>query len=189
MGKLKLGFCICGSFCTISKAIEQMEKLSEEYEIVPIISPVVDRSDTRFGTEEDLKKRITEITGCKIIKDIVEAEPIGPKNMTDIMLIAPATGNTMAKLAAGIVDTAVTMAAKSHLRNARPLVLAPATNDALGAAAKNIGALMNYRNYYFVPFKEDDRIKKPRSMVADFERIPETLTAALNGKQIQPIVF
>ena len=189
MGKLKLGFCICGSFCTVSKALEQMEKLAEEYEILPIISPVVDRSDTRFGKAEDIKNRIMEITGKKIITDIVEAEPIGPKNMTDLMLIAPATGNTMAKLAAGIVDTAVTMAAKSHLRNARPLILAPATNDALGAAAKNIGALMNYRNYYFVPFREDDQVKKPRSMVADFDRIPETLKAALQGQQIQPIVF
>ncbi len=189
MEKIKLGYCICGSFCTIAKSLEQMKILSEEYEIIPIVSEVVATYNTRFGTANDILNEIKNISGNEIIKDIVAAEPIGPKNMTDIMIIAPCTGNTMAKLAAGIVDTSVTMAAKSHLRNGRPLIIAPSTNDALGAAAKNIGTILNYRNYYFVPFCQDDKNKKPRSMVANFNLIPQTINAALNGKQLQPIVF
>lgn len=189
MDKIKLGFCICGSFCTIDKAINQMKILSNSYEIQPIVSEVVATYNTRFGKAKDIISKIEEICHKPVIKDIVEAEPIGPKNLTDVMIIAPCTGNTMAKLAMGLVDTTVTMAAKSHLRNARPLVIAPSTNDALGGAAKNIGVLLNYKNYYFVPFKEDDTNKKPRSMVADFNMIPDTIIEALKGKQIQPIVF
>ena len=189
MDKIKLGFCICGSFCTIDKAIAQMKILSKNYDIVPIVSEVVATYNTRFGKAKEIMETIEEICKKPIIKDIVAAEPIGPKNLTDIMIIAPCTGNTMAKLSAGLVDTTVTMAAKSHLRNARPLVIAPSTNDALGAAAKNIGTLLNYKNYYFVPFREDDCRKKPRSMVADFNLIPETISEALKGKQLQPIVF
>lgn len=189
MDKIKLGYCICGSFCTISQTLEQMKILSKDYTIIPIISEVVATYNTRFGKAEEIEEQIESICGRKVIKNIVEAEPIGPKNMTDIMIIAPCTGNTMAKLAAGIVDTTVTMAAKSHLRNSRPLIIAPSTNDALGAAAKNIGAIFNYRNYYFVPFRQDDKDKKPRSMVADFNLIPQTIEEALNGKQIQPMVF
>jgi len=189
MIKPKLGFCICGSFCTISQALKQMEILKDEYDILPIISEIVSSQDTRFGKAEIIKNRIRELTGKEIIESIVDAEPIGPKNKTDIMLIAPCTGNTMAKLAGGIVDTTVTMAAKSHLRNSRPLVIAPATNDALGAASKNIGTLLNYKNYFFVPYGQDDKDKKPKSMVAAFEKIPETLRFAMDGKQIQPIVF
>ena len=189
MSKIKLGYCICGSFCTISESLKQMENLAESYEILPIISEIVSKTDTRFGKAQDIKTRIREICQKDIIETIADAEPIGPKNLTDIMLIAPCTGNTMAKLAAGIVDTSVTMAAKSHLRNSRPLVIAPATNDALGAASKNIGAILNYKNYYFVPYGQDDKIKKPKSMVADFSKIPEALLAALGGKQMQPIVF
>ncbi len=189
MDKIKLGFCVCGSFCTIDKAIAQMKILSKNYEIIPIISEVVATYNTRFGKAKEIISTIEDICQKAVIKDIVEAEPIGPKNLTDIMIIAPCTGNTMAKLATGLVDTTVTMAAKSHLRNARPLIIAPSTNDALGAAAKNIGTLLNYRNYYFVPFREDDINKKPRSMVADFDMIPDTVREALKGKQIQPIVF
>lgn len=189
MDKINLGYCICGSFCTIQKTLVQMELLTSEYNIIPIVSEVVASYNTRFGKADEILNRIENICNNNVIKDIVEAEPIGPKNMTDIMIIAPCTGNTMAKLASGIVDTTVTMAAKSHLRNSRPLIIAPSTNDALGAAAKNIGAIFNYRNYYFVPFRQDDKDKKPRSMVADFSLIPETIKAALNGNQLQPIVF
>lgn len=189
MEKIKLGYSICGSFCTIDKTLEQMELLTKNYSIIPIVSEIVAEYNTRFGKAQDILKRIEDICGNKIIKNIVEAEPIGPKNMTDVMIIAPCTGNTMAKLAAGIVDTTVTMAAKSHLRNSRPLIIAPSTNDALGVAAKNIGAIFNYKNYFFVPFKQDDKDKKPRSMVADFKLIPQTIEAALNGQQIQPMVF
>lgn len=189
MDKTKLGYCICGSFCTIEQTLEQMKILSHTYEIVPVVSEVVASYNTRFGKADEILAKIEGICGCKAIKNIVDAEPIGPKNMTDIMIIAPCTGNTMAKLSAGIVDTTVTMAAKSHLRNSRPLVIAPSTNDALGAAAKNIGAILNYKNYYFVPFRQDNKDKKPRSMVADFSLIPQTIKFALNGQQLQPIVF
>jgi len=189
MNRINLGFGICGSFCTIGYCLKQMEILAENYNIVPIVSEITAKQDTRSGKAKDILKRIEEISQNQIISSIAEAEPIGPKNMTDIMLIAPCTGNTMAKLAAGIVDSTVTMAAKSHLRNARPLVIALATNDALGAAAKNIGTLLNYKNYYFVPYGEDDPVKKPKSMVADFNKIPSTIDLALSGKQIQPIVF
>ncbi len=189
MSKLKLGYCLCGSFCTIAQSLKQMELLSQEYDILPVISEIVGKTNTRFGTSEEIKNKIKKICNKDIIETIADAEPIGPKNMTDIMIIAPCTGNTMAKLAAGIVDTTVTMAAKSHLRNSRPLVIAPATNDALGAASKNIGTILNFKNYYFVPYGQDDEIKKPKSMVADFDKIPQTILAALNGKQIQPIVF
>ena len=184
-----MGFCICGSFCTIDKAIKQMQKLSSKYDIIPIVSESVSSVDTRFGKSKDIIEKIENICGKKIIKDIVDAEPIGPKNMTDIMLIAPATGNTIAKLSNGIIDNTVTMAAKSHLRNSRPLIVAPCTNDALGSAAKNIGNLLNYKNYYFVPFSQDDCIKKPKSMVANFDKIEETIELALKGIQIQPIIF
>ncbi len=189
MHKLRVGFCICGSFCTHSQAIKAMKELAENYEIIPIVSEITATQDTRFGKAEDFLKTIEDISNHKIIKTVAEAEPIGPKNVTDIMLIAPCTGNTLAKLALGIVDNTVTMAAKSHLRNSRPLVIAPATNDALGGAAKNIGILLNYKNYYFVPFKEDAPIKKPKSMIADFNKIPETIENAFKGIQLQPIVF
>lgn len=189
MSKIKLGFCLCGSFCTIAESVKQMKILSDKYEIIPIISEIVSVQDTRFGKAEDLRREIISICGREPIVSIAEAEPIGPKNMTDIMIISPCTGNTMAKLATGIVDTTVTMAAKSHLRNSRPLLIAPATNDALGAASKNIGALLNYKNYYFVPYGQDDKDKKPKSMVADFKKIPDAIEAALKGIQLQPIVF
>lgn len=184
-----MGYAVCGSFCTIDKTLEQMRILSEEYDILPVVSEIVQTTDTRFGKAEDILKKIEEICSRKIISSVNDAEPIGPKNLTDIMIIAPATGNTMAKLAYGIVDTTVTMAAKSHLRNLRPLIIAPSTNDALGNAAKNIGTLLNFRNYYFVPFSQDNPTKKPRSMVADFGKIPQTIEYALRREQLQPIVI
>ena len=188
MNDIKVGFCICGSFCTIDKALAQMQKLSTKYDILPIVSEIVTKTDTRFGKAEEILKKIEDICNKKVIKSIPDAEPIGPKNMTDIMIIAPATGNTIAKLSNGIIDNTVTMAAKSHLRNSRPLVIAPCTNDALGGAAKNIGKLLNYKNYYFVPFSQDDHKLKPKSMVAHFDKIDETIELALKGIQIQPII-
>ncbi len=184
------GFAITGSFCTFSQVIVQMQKLKAAgYDVIPIMSQNAYETDTRFGRAEDFRNKVKEITGRDIIHTIFAAEPIGPKSLLDILVIAPATGNTMSKLANGINDTAVTMAAKAHLRNGKPLVLAAATNDALSAAAQNIGRLFNVKNIYFVPMKQDDIIKKPTSLVADFEQIIPTVEAALQGKQIEPVLF
>ena len=190
MTKANIGFAMCGSFCTVSRAVEQLMILRDTgYNIIPIMSQTLYNTDTRFGKAEDIRKRIEEICGNRIISSITESEPLGPKGMTDIMLVAPCTGNTAAKLSAGITDTPVTMAVKSHLRQKKPVVLAIATNDALSAAAQNIGRLLNTRHYYFVPFSQDDPVRKPNSLVADFGLIPEAVKAALDGKQLQPILL
>ena len=190
MTKANIGFAMCGSFCTVSRAVEQLMILRDTgYNIIPIMSQTLYNTDTRFGKAEDIRKRIEEICGNRIISSITESEPLGPKGMTDIMLVAPCTGNTAAKLSAGITDTPVTMAVKSHLRQKKPVVLAIATNDALSAAAQNIGRLLNTRHYYFVPFSQDDPVRKPNSLVADFSLIPEAVKAALDGKQLQPILL
>lgn len=187
---LRIGYAMCGSFCTFSKSFEQMKRLAElGAELTPIMSFNAARTDTRFGTAEGFRKAAEEITGRKVICTIEDAEPIGPKRMFDILAVCPCTGNTMAKLAAGIIDTPVTMAVKSHIRNNRPVVIAAATNDGLAGSAKNIGALLNYKCYYFVPFGQDDSAKKPRSLVADFNDLPETILAALDGIQYQPILI
>ncbi len=188
MGKAVLGFAMCGSFCTFRKVIDQMRRIAEQgYEIQPIMSLNAYETDTRFGRAQDFVWEIEDICGKKVIKSITDAEPIGPKRMVDLMIVAPCTGNTLAKLANGITDTPVTMAVKSSLRIALPVVLAPATNDALAASASNIGRLMNVKNFYFVPMKQDNPEKKPFSLVADFEKILPTVLAALEGKQIQPV--
>lgn len=167
-----------------------MERMAEEYAaVIPIISEYAAFTDTRFGTSEELLEQIEDITGNEILYDITDVEPIGPQRLLDVLVIAPATGNTVAKLAAGISDTSVTMAAKAHLRNGRPVVVAVASNDGLSAGAKNIGELLNRKNYYFVPFGQDNAEQKPNSLIADFNRIPETVDAALKGKQIQPILL
>ncbi len=185
---IKLGYAICGSFCTISDSVLQIQKLiSKGYDIQPILSPIVLSANTRFGQADDLKEKIEKITGKRIISSIVEAEPIGPKKMFDALIICPCTSNTLAKLCYGITDTSVTMAVKSHIRNDRPVIIALATNDALGASAKNIGYLLNRKNIYFVPFAQDDPINKKRSMIADFNLLEETVTSALNSVQISPI--
>ncbi len=184
--KLKLGFALCGSFCTFKKVMEEMEVLAEEYDIVPIMSEGAANTDTRFGTAEDFRRRITEICRKEPITSIKDAEPIGPKALLDVLLIEPCTGNTLGKLANGITDSAVTMATKAHLRNARPLVIAVSTNDALGASARNIGSLMNSKNVYFVPMRQDSPQGKPCSMVADFTKTNVAIKAALDGKQVQP---
>lgn len=185
----KIGFILTGSFCTFNKVIPKIEKLIKmEAEIIPIMSFNAYNTDTKFGKAQDFIKQIEEITGKNIIHTITDAEPIGPKSITDIMIIAPCSGNTMSKLACDIIDTPATMAAKSHLRNNRPLVIAPSTNNGLGANAENIGKLLNRKNYYFVPFRQDNPITKPRSIVFDSEYIIKTLEYALEGKQISPIL-
>lgn len=184
-----VGFAMCGSFCTFSSVIPQMENLKKlNYDIVPIMSEIAYNTDTRFGKAKEHTERIEEICENKVIHTIRDAEPIGPKGLFDVLVIAPCTGNTLGKLANGITDTTVTMAAKSHLRNSKPLIIAVSTNDGLSAAAKNIGHLLNYRNVYFVPMGQDDCHKKPRSVVADFSMIPKTVEFALKGIQIQPII-
>ena len=189
MKKTSIGFAMTGSFCTFERVLRQMEALVRRgYEVLPVLSFNAGMLDTRFMTAEHLRARIVEITGNEPIDTLAGAEPIGPKKMTDVFLIAPATGNSLAKLAGGIYDTPALLGAKSHLRNDRPLVLAVSTNDGLGAAAQNIGRLLNVRNIYFVPFGQDDPVKKPRSLVADFTQIPRTIAAALSGVQMQPML-
>ena len=190
MRKERVGFAVCGSFCTHEKVLRALEEVTKLYEtMIPIVSEISAFTDTRFGTSEDLMDRLEELTGREVLCDIPSVEPIGPKALLDVLVIAPATGNTIAKLAAGITDTAVTMAAKAHLRNGRPVVIAMASNDGLAAGAKNIGELLVRKNYYFVPFGQDSAVMKPCSLVADFTKIPETVDAALRGEQLQPILL
>lgn len=185
-----IGFAMCGSFCTLSRVIDEIVNLKKlNYDVIPIMSEIVYTTDTRFGKAEDFIKRVEDICSHKVIHTITMAEPIGPKQMLDLLVIAPCTGNTLAKLANGITDTSVTMSAKSHLRNKRPLLIAVSTNDGLGASAKNIGKLLNYKNIYFVPLGQDDFIKKQNSLIADFSKIPESVNSALKGQQIQPIII
>lgn len=186
----KIGFVLTGSFCTFQKVIPKMKELKKlEAEIIPIMSYNSYTLDTKFGKAKDFIQEIEDISGNEIIHTIQGAEPIGPKKMTDIMIIAPCSGNTMAKLACDIIDTPAVMAAKSHLRNERPLVIAPSTNNGLSGNAENIGKLLNRRNYYFVPFRQDNPITKPRSIVFDPEYIIRTIESALNGEQISPILL
>ena len=187
---VKIGFVFTGSFCTFSKVIPKMKLLVKSgAKIIPIMSFNSYNLDTKFVKAKDFIEKIENITGNSIIHSITDAEPIGPKNMTDIMIIAPCSGNTMAKLSYDIIDTPATMAAKSHLRNNRPLVIAPSTNNGLSGNAENIGRLLNRKNYYFVPFRQDNPITKPRSIVFDEEYIIKTLEYALNNEQISPILI
>lgn len=186
----KIGFILTGSFCTFSKTIEQMENLKkQEADIIPIMSYNSYELDTKFGKAKEFIDKIQTISGKSIIHTIQDAEPIGPKHLTDIMLIAPCSGNTIAKLANGIIDSPALMSAKSHLRNENPLVIAISTNDGLSGSAENIGKLLNRNNYYFVPFRQDNPITKPRSLVFDPNLIVKTLELALEGEQIQPILL
>ena len=187
--QLTLGFAMCGSFCTFDAVLTQLEAIRAEFpKIIPIMSTVSYETDTRFGTAEDFRARLERACGQPVIHTIAQAEPIGPKKLLDVLVIAPCTGNTLAKLANGIADTPVTLAAKAHLRNERPIVIAVSTNDALAGNAENIGKLLARGHYFFVPMRQDNAIKKPRSVVADFTRLPETIRAALHGQQIQPIL-
>lgn len=184
-----IGIAITGSFCTHSKVLAEIEKLTKKYRVIPIISEASASTDTRFGSHRDLVSKLIEITGEKPITTIVEAEPIGPKNMLDVLIVAPCTGNTLAKLACAVTDGVVMMAAKSHMRNNKPVVIAVSSNDALGQNAANLGRLIASNNFYFVPFGQDDPIKKPKSLVADFTLIDSTIAAALEGRQLQPILL
>ena len=176
---MKIGYCLTGSFCTFAKSLEALEALVRAgHTITPIMSQAAYTTDTRFGDAVDIQNR-----------RIAQAEPVGPKKMFDVLAIVPCTGNTLAKLAAGITDTAVTMAAKSHLRNDAPVVIGVSTNDALGGAAKNIGQLLNYKHFYFVPFGMDNCYMKPKSMVCDFARVPQAIELAAQGQQIAEKIF
>ena len=182
---MNIGFAMCGSFCTYSQVFPILELLCRDFHVIPILSESACSTDSRFGTAAEHMDTLRELCAAEPIHTIAQAEPIGPKKLLDILVIAPCTGNTLAKLAHGIADGPVTMAAKSHLRNGRPILIAISTNDALGTAAGNIGQLLSRKHYYFVPFGQDD----PISMVADFSRIPQALEAALEGRQIQPILL
>lgn len=183
-----IGFAMCGSFCNMQRAVDEMKALTDKgYDILPIMSYNVYKTDTKFGKAQDFISKVTEITGREIIHTIPDAEPIGPKIKLDCLCICPCSGNTLAKLAHGICDTPVTMAAKAHLRNERPLVIALASNDALAGNAVNVGIMLSRRHVYFVPFTQDDPGKKPRSVVCNFSLLEETIDNAMQNKQIQPI--
>ena len=186
---MNIGFAMCGSFCTYAAVFPAMEALAKEHNVIPIFSQAAYTIDSRFGTAEEHIRKAASICGRDPIHTISQAEPIGPRKMLDALIIAPCTGNTLAKLANSSADGPVTLAAKSHLRNGRPVLVAVSTNDALAGAAENIGKLLGKKHYYFVPFGQDDPQKKPTSMVADFSKIPQTLTAAMEGRQIQPILL
>ncbi len=187
---MNIGYCLTGSFCTFDKTIKVIEKLvNSGHNVVPIMSENAYTMNTRFGKAVDIQNKIIEITGNSIIHTIEQAEPIGPKKMFDVLCVVPCTGNTLAKLSNGIVDTTVTMAVKSHLRNSKPVVIGISTNDALGGAAKNIGTLLNYKNYYFVPFGMDNFEKKPKSMVCDFEQVCDTIEKAYNNEEIMKKIY
>lgn len=186
---MNIGFAMCGSFCTFHTVFPVMEALAKEHNMIPILSAVSCETDSRFGTADDHIQKITDICGKPPLCTIAQVEPIGPKKLLDALIIAPCTGNTLAKLSHSIADGPVTMAAKSHLRNGRPILIAISTNDALAGAAENIGRLLSRKNYYFVPFGQDDPAGKPTSIVADFSQIPQALEAAAAGRQLQPILI
>lgn len=190
MNNIKLGYGICGSFCTFSKVLKTIEALKAAgYDIYPVFSEFAYKTDTRFFKAEEFVAKVEEICKRKAISTICDAEPIGPKKLFDIMVVAPCTGNTLSKLALGITDTSVTMASKAHLRNERPLLIGVSSNDSLSTSAKNIGTLLNRKNVYFVPFGQDDSEKKPRSMVCDFSVLPDAVEGALKSRQLQPILL
>ncbi len=186
--RLKLGFAVCGSFCTHGKMKKILRSMVEKYEIFPIISEISKSTDTRFGTSEELIREITELTKKEPVYTVKDAEPLGPKIPLDLLLICPCTGNTLAKFAHGITDTCVTMAAKATARRGKPVVLALASNDALGANLQNIGILYNKKSVYFVPLSQDDTYSKPYSLVCDFSLVEKTVESALKGEQIQPFL-
>ena len=185
---MNIGFALCGSYCTFSKIFPVMEELARENRVVPIFSDNVQKTGSRFGEPAQFYETAFALTGIEPICSIADAEPIGPKKLLDALVIAPCTGNTLAKLAHGITDTAVTMAAKSHLRNGRPLCIAFTTNDGLSVTLQNVGALLTRKNVYFVPFHQDDPMSKPNSLAADFTKLEQTFQSALGHKQLQPIL-
>ncbi len=186
---MELGFAMCGSFCTFDRVFPVLARCAAEHRVTPIFSDAAYTVDSRFGTAKAHIARAAALCGRPPLHTLAEVEPIGPKKLLDALVIAPCTGNTLAKLAHGIADTPVTMAAKSHLRNGRPVLIAVSTNDALAGAAENIGRLLARKHYYFVPFRQDDPEGKPTSLVADFASIPAALEAALDGRQLQPLLL
>ena len=185
-----VGFAVCGSFCTHAKAMEALEQVKARFStVIPIVSECTAATDTRFGPAHELMREMERICDRLVISSIREAEPIGPKKLLDLLIIAPCTGNTLGKLACGITDTTVTMAAKAHLRNGRPLVLALATNDGLAASAPNVGTMLGRKGVFFVPFRQDDCYEKPTSLVSDFSLTGDTLALAMQGKQYQPLLL
>ena len=191
MGEKKIvGLALCGAYCSYDKVFAAAGVLAEKYELIPIMSGTAAATDSRFGMAEENMRRLAELTGhADVVTTIAAAEPLGPARPMDALLIAPCTGNTLAMLAAGSADGPVTLAAKAHLRNERPVIVAVSTNDALAGNAANLGRLLNRRGYYFVPFGQDSAFKKPRSLVADFTRLPQTVESALRGEQVQPILY
>ncbi|MBQ7097923.1 MAG: dipicolinate synthase subunit B [Clostridia bacterium] len=184
-----IGFAMTGSFCTFAKVFPQIEALADQgADIVPIMSEISFSTDTRFGKAEDHIKRFENITGKKVIATVCDAEPIGPRKMLDALVVAPCTGNSLAKIATGIADSSVTMAVKSHLRNKRPVIIALSTNDGLGNNAKNIGYLFNMKSIYVVPFEQDDCFTKENSLISDMSQIIPAIESALDGKQLQPML-
>lgn len=190
MEQVRVGFAFCGSFCTYSRAMEALEQVAARYgDVTPIVSEKSADTDTRFGNAHDFMREMERICDKRVVDSIKKAEPIGPKKLLDVMVICPCTGNTLAKLAAGITDTSVTMAAKAHLRNGGPVIVAVSTNDGLATSARNIGELMARKNIYFVPFRQDDPAQKPTSLVADMGLVCQTIDAALEGRQLQPVLL
>ena len=182
-----IGFAMCGSFCTFEKSLAQLEFLAQTYNILPLMSQTAYETDTRFGKAADWVARLEQAAGREVLHTLVQAEPIGPKGLVDAMVVCPCTGNTLSKIAAGITDTPVTMAVKSSLRIGIPVVLCCATNDAMAASGPNLLRLLNTKNVYLVPLRQDDPVKKPVSLVADFSLLPRTIALALEGKQLQPV--
>ena len=188
MEKLRIGIALTGSYCTYERALAAIEELCEKYDVTAIMSETAASTNSRFGAAEDFIRRLESMTGKSVLKTIVEVEPAGPQRMFDVLVIAPCTGNTAAKLANGITDSSVTMAAKSHLRNGRPLLLAIGTNDGLSGSARNIAELLGRKNIYFLPFYQDDPVGKPRSLASDYTSLERSILEALEGRQIQPIL-
>ena len=186
----RIGFAFCGSFCTFNKAMTALEAVKARFgDVTPIVSEASASLDTRFGAAHDFMMEMERICDKRVIDSLDKAEPLGPKKLLDALVICPCTGNTLGKLAAGIADSTVTLAAKAHLRNGRPLIITVSTNDALASSAKSIGALMDKKHVYFVPFRQDDPTGKPTSIVADFSQVADTVAAALEGKQLQPLLL
>ena len=184
-----VGFALCGSFCTFRKAIDALRALTAQYTVVPIFSDAAWETDTRFGASADFRAEVTALCGTEPLHTLAQVEPLGPKRLLDLLIVAPCTGNTLGKLANGIADSPVSFACKAHLRNGRPVLLAVSTNDGLSGSAANLGTLLNRRHYYFVPLRQDAPHSKPRSLVADMTLIPAAIDAAMNGRQLQPILL
>lgn len=185
-----IGFAVCGSFCTHAKAMEALEQVRARWQnVIPIVSECTAATDTRFGKAHDLMREMERICDHRVISNVREAEPIGPQKLLDLLIICPCTGNTLGKLAAGVTDSSVTMAAKAHLRNERPVLIAPSTNDGLAASAVSIGTLLSRKYIYFVPFGQDDPERKPSSLMAGFHLVADAAQAALEGRQLQPLLI